>query len=150
MQPVGTSQVGQNHRQSLPVLCPDSHREGAERSQDHDYILLLLLKTLASWKKSYDKPRKHIKKQRHHCADKGQSYIPIVTYRCESWTVKKAEHRRIDTFQLWCQRRLLRVPQTSRRSNQPILKEINPEHRHVISQKPQGDKNQGPWLRVFL
>ena len=47
-------------------------------------------------------------------------------YGCESWTVKKAEHRRIDAFELWCWRRLLRVPWTARRSNQPILKEINP------------------------
>ena len=48
-------------------------------------------------------------------------------YRCESWTIKKAECRRIDAFELWCQRRLLRVPCTARRSNQSILKEINPE-----------------------
>ena len=52
--------------------------------------------------------------------------FPVVMYRCESWTVKKAEHRRIDAFKLWCWRRLLRVPWTSRRSNQSILKEINP------------------------
>ena len=50
-----------------------------------------------------------------------------VMYGCESWTVKKAEHRRIDAFELWCWRRLLRVPWTTRRSNQSILKEINPE-----------------------
>ena len=48
-------------------------------------------------------------------------------YRCESWTIKKAQHRRIDAFELWCWRRLLRVPWTARRSNQSILKEINPE-----------------------
>ena len=54
--------------------------------------------------------------------------FPVVTYRCESWTIKKAEHRRIDTFELWCWRRLLRVPWTARRSNQSILKEINPEY----------------------
>ena len=50
----------------------------------------------------------------------------VVTYRCESWTVKKAKHRRIDAFELWCWRRLLRVPWTARRSNQSILKEISP------------------------
>ena len=49
-------------------------------------------------------------------------------YGCESWTIKKAEHRRIDAFELWCWRRLLRVPWTARRSNQPILKEISPEY----------------------
>ena len=53
--------------------------------------------------------------------------FPVVMYGCESWTVKKAEHRRIDAFELWCWRRLLRVPWTAR-SNQSILKEINPEY----------------------
>ena len=54
--------------------------------------------------------------------------FPVVTYGCESWTIKKAERRRIDAFELWCWRRLLRVPWTARRSNQSILKEINPEY----------------------
>ena len=54
--------------------------------------------------------------------------FPVVMYGCESWTVKKAEHQRIDAFELWCWRRLLRVPWTARRSNQPILKEISPEY----------------------
>ena len=54
--------------------------------------------------------------------------FPVVMYGCESWTIKKAERRRIDTFQLWCWRRLLRVPWTARRSNQSILKEISPEY----------------------
>ena len=53
---------------------------------------------------------------------------PVVKYVCESWTIKKAEHRRIDAFELWCWRRLLRVPWTARRSNQSILKEISPEY----------------------
>ena len=53
--------------------------------------------------------------------------FPVVMYGCESWTIKKAEHQRIDAFELWCWRRLLKVPWTSRRSNQFILKEINPE-----------------------
>ena len=54
--------------------------------------------------------------------------FPVVMYGCESWTVKKAEHRRIDAFELWCWRRLLRVLWTARRSNQSILKEISPEN----------------------
>ena len=54
--------------------------------------------------------------------------FPIVMYGCESWTVKKAEHRRIDAFELWCWRRLLRVPWTAKKSNQSILKEISPEY----------------------
>ena len=54
--------------------------------------------------------------------------FPVVTYGCESWTIKKAESRRIDAYELWCQRRLLRAPWTARRSNQSILKEISPEY----------------------
>ena len=54
--------------------------------------------------------------------------FPVVMYGCESWTINKAELRRIDAFELWCWRRLLRVPWTARRSNQSILKEISPEH----------------------
>ena len=54
--------------------------------------------------------------------------FPVVMYRCESWTIKKAEHWRIDAFELWCWRRLLRVSWTARRSNQSILKEISPEY----------------------
>ena len=53
--------------------------------------------------------------------------FPVVMYGCESWTIKKAEHQRIDAFELWCWRRLLRVPWTARRSNESILKEIHPE-----------------------
>ena len=54
--------------------------------------------------------------------------FPVVMYACESWTIKKAEHRRIDAFELWCWRRLLRVPWTAGRANQSILKEISPEY----------------------
>ena len=54
--------------------------------------------------------------------------FPVVMYGCESWTINKAEHQRIDAFELWCWRRLLRVPWTARRSNQSILEEINPEY----------------------
>ena len=87
---------------------------------------------LASWKKSYDQPRQHIKKQRHYFANKGPSsysYISLVVmYGCESWTIKEAEHQRIDTFELWCWRGLLRVPWTARRSSQSVLKQISPEY----------------------
>ena len=54
--------------------------------------------------------------------------FPVVIYRCESWTIKKAEHQRIDAFKLWCWRRLLRVSWTARKSNESIVKEINPEY----------------------
>ena len=55
-------------------------------------------------------------------------FFPVVMYGCESWTIKKAEHRRIDAFELWCWKRLLRVPWTARRSNQSILMKISPEY----------------------
>ena len=86
---------------------------------------------LTPWKKIYDLPWQHIKKQRHYFINKGpssQGYgFPVGMYGCESWTIKKAEHWRIDAFELWCWRRLLRVPWTARRSNQSILKDISPE-----------------------
>ena len=69
---------------------------------------------LTPWKKKYDQPRQYIKKQRHYFANKGQSsqtmVFPVVMYGYESWTIKKAEPRRTDAFELWCWRRLLRVP----------------------------------------
>ena len=85
------------------------------------------LKNAVSWKKSYGKPRQHIRKQRHYFANKAMIF-PGVMYGCDSWTIKKAECQRIDAFELWCWRRLLRVPWTARRSNQSILKEISPEY----------------------
>ena len=73
-----------------------------------------------------------MKKQRHYLANKGlssQSYgFPLVMYGCENWTIKKAENRRIGAFELWCWRRLFRVPWTARRSSESILKEISPEY----------------------
>ena len=81
---------------------------------------------LTPWKESCDQPWQHIKKQRHYFANKGpssQGYgFPVVMYGCESWTIKKAECRRIDAFELWYWRRLLRVPWTARWSDQFILK----------------------------
>ena len=96
------------------------------------------IKTLAPWNKNYNQPRQHIKKQRHYFASLGSPLptkvhqvkamvFPVVTYRCESWTIKKAEHWRIDAFEVWCWRRLLRVPWTAKRSNLSILKETSPE-----------------------
>ena len=88
------------------------------------------IKTLTPWKESYDQPRQHIQKQRHYFANKGPSSqrygFSSSMDGCDSWTIKKAEHQRIDAFELWCWRRLLRVPWTSRRSNQSTLKEISP------------------------
>ena len=88
----------------------------------------LEIKILAPWKKSYDKPTKHIKKQRHYFAKKFHIVkavvFPVVIYGCESWTLKKAECQRVDAFKLWCQT----IPWTARRSNPSILKEISPEY----------------------
>ena len=89
-------------------------------------------KMLAPWKKSHNKPRQGIKKQRHHFADK-DPYSEIYGFSSghvwsESWTVKKAECWRIDAFELWCWRRLLRVPWTAKRAKQSILKEIISEY----------------------
>ena len=87
---------------------------------------------LAPWKKSYDKPRQCIQKQRHYFAEKVHivkaMVFSVVMYGWESWTIKKAECQRIDVFELWCCRRLLRVPWTARRTSQSILKEISPEY----------------------
>jgi len=96
------------------------------------------------WMKSYDNTRWSIKKQRHHFANKVCVVIamvfPVNMYGCERWTIKKVECQRIAALELWCWRRLLRVPWTARRSNQPILKEINLEYsleRWMLKQKLQ-------------
>ena len=85
---------------------------------------------LSPWKESYDQPRQHIKKERHYLSTKVHlvkaMVFPVVMYGCESLTIRKAERWRIDASELWCRRRLLRVPWTARRSNQSILKEISP------------------------
>ena len=84
------------------------------------------------WKETYEQTRHHIQKQRHYFTTKVHLVkaivFPVVVYRCESWTIKKAECQRINAFKLWCLRRLLRVPWTARSSNQSILKEISPEY----------------------
>ena len=89
------------------------------------------LKDAGPWKKSYNQPRQHIEKQRHLltkvCLVKAMVFL-VVMYGCESCTIKKAEHRRIDAFEPWCWRRLLRVRWTAKRSNQSILKEVSPEY----------------------
>ena len=76
--------------------------------------------------------RQYIENQRHYFANKGLSsqamVFPVVMYGCESWTIKRAEDRRIDAFELWCWRKLLRAPWTAERSNLSILKEIKPEY----------------------
>ena len=88
-------------------------------------------KTLTPWKKSYDQPRQHIKKQRHYFAKVHlvkYMVCAVVMYGCESCPITKAEGWRIGAFELWCWRRLLRVPWIARRANQSILKEISPEY----------------------
>ena len=87
---------------------------------------------LTPQKERYDQPRQHIKKQRHYTLPTKVRLVkamvfPVVMYGCESWSIKKAECWRIDASELWCWRKLLRVPWTARRSNQSIWKEISPE-----------------------
>ena len=87
---------------------------------------------LDAWKKSYDKPRQCIKSRDITLPTKVHivkaMVFPVVICECESWTIKKAEHQRIDAFELWSWRRLLRVPWTARTSSQSILKEISPAY----------------------
>ena len=102
---------------------------GSKISADGDYSHEN--KTLALWKKRYDKTRQYIKKLTNHFANKGSSSQGYGFSSGHVWMweldhIKKAECQRIDAFELWCWRRLLRVPWTARRSNQSILKEINP------------------------
>ena len=89
------------------------------------------IKMLTPWKESYDQPRQHIKKSRDITLPPKVHLVKalvfqVIMYGCEGWTVKKAEHQRIDAFELWCWGRLLRIPWTARRYNQFILKEICP------------------------
>ena len=85
---------------------------------------------LTPWKESYNQPSQHLKSRDITLLTKVHlvkaMIFPVVMYGCESWTIKKVECQRIDAFELWCWRRLLRVPWTARRSNQSILKEISP------------------------
>ena len=85
---------------------------------------------LTPWKRSYDKSRGHVKSRDIILLTKVHlekaMVFPVVMYGCESWSIKKTKHWRIDAFELWCWRRLLRVPWTARRSNQSLLKEISP------------------------
>ena len=91
------------------------------------------LKDIAPWKKSYDQSRQHIENQRgitlptKVCLVKAIVFL-VVLYVCESWTIKKAEQQRMYAFELWCWGRLLRVPWIARRSNQSVLKAINPAY----------------------
>ena len=87
---------------------------------------------LTPWKERYEQPRQHIKKQRHYFVNKDHLFkavvFPVVMYGYERWIINKSECQRIDAFELWCWRRLIRVPWTARGSNQSILKEISLEY----------------------
>ena len=80
----------------------------------------------APWKKSFEKSRDITLPTKVHLVK--AIVFPVIMYGCESWTIKKAEHRGTDGFELWCWRRLLRVPWTAKKSNQSILKEISPKY----------------------
>ena len=112
----------------------NSHKLYFLRLQNYHRCVTAAMKLKNAWslEEKLWPTRQHIKKQRLSFANKGpssQSYgFSSVMYGCESWTIKKSEHLKIDVFELWCWRRFLRVPWTARRSSQSILKEIKPEY----------------------
>ena len=106
---------------------------------------------LAPWKKSYDKPRQHIQKQKHYFANKGPSSQSYGFFIGGSWTIKKAEHQRIDAFELWYWRRFLRVSWTARRSEDKMVGWHHRLNGHEFEQIPGDGEGQGilvccsPW-----
>ena len=123
--PITSRQIGGETMETVTDFIFLGSQITADGDCSHEIKRYLLL-----GEKSYDKNRQHIKKQRHYFSTKVciVKAIPIVMYGCESWAKKKAEHQRIDVFELWCWKRLLGVPWTARRPNQSILKEISPEY----------------------
>ena len=114
--------VGSEITQLCPTLC-DPTDCSLPGSSVHGILQARILEGVAiSFSRGSSRPRDRTQV----CLVKAVVF-PVVMYGCESWTVKTAEHRRIDAFELWCWRRLLRVPWNARRSNQSILKEISPE-----------------------
>ena len=128
---------------SGPIISWQINRQKMETVRDFIFLGFKItvddscsheIKMLASWKKSYDQPRQHIKKQRHYFANKSPSSKTYgfssshahAWHECESWTRKKSVRQRIDAFELWCWRRLLRVPWTARRLNQSIQRGNQP------------------------
>ena len=118
-------QEGSIHLFSSPrhLILPDKVLREIQQSPALSITMGSCVSALSPWQESYDQPRQHIKKQRHYFANKFRlvkgMVFPVVMYGCESWTIKKAERRRIDAFALWCWRRFLRVPCTTRRSTSP-------------------------------
>ena len=120
-----------------------ANRQGNSGNSDRFHLLWLQItaddncshkikRHLAPWKKSWTNLHSTLKSRDITLSAKVHMIkamdFPVVMYGCESWTIKKASHQRIEAFELWCWRRLLRVPWIARRSNQSILKEINPEY----------------------
>ena len=126
--PITSWQISGKNVETVSDFIFLGYKINVDGNCSHEIKRLLLLGRTAT-----QKPRQHFKKQRHHFANKSvysQScvFFPVVTYGCESWTIKKAACRRTDAFKLWCCIRLLRALWTARRSNQSILKEISPEY----------------------
>ena len=124
--PITSCQIDEENRNSERLYF-GGHQNHCRWSLHHE------IKTLAPWKKSYDQPRQQIKKQRDITLPtqvrlvKAMVFL-VVTYGCENWTIKKAEHWRIDAFELWWWKTLLKVPWTARKSNQSTTKEFIPEY----------------------
>ena len=108
------------------MMC-SMHRLNKQGDSSHEIKRHLLLGRKAMTKVDSILKSRDITLPTKVCLVKAMVF-PVVMYGCESWTIRKAEHRRIDAFELWCWRRLLRIPWTARRSNQSILKEISPEY----------------------
>ena len=130
--PITLCQINGENVETVAVFIFLGSRISANNDCSHKIKGSSLEEKLQQTQKSYNKPRQHVEKQRHHFADKvcigKEMFVPVVLYGCESCTIKKAEHGRIDAFKLWYWRRLLRVLWTARRSNQSTLEEINPEY----------------------
>ena len=125
--PTTSQQIDGERKETVTEFTLGGSKITADGDCSHGIKIRLLL-----GRKAMTEPRQHIKKQRYYFASKVHlvkaMVFPIVMYGCESWTIKKAECQRTDIFDLWCWRRLLRVPWTARISNQSLLKEISPEY----------------------
>ena len=125
--PIPSWQIDGERKETVTEFTLGGSKITADSDCSHEIKIRLLL-----GRKAMTEPRQHIKKQRYYFASKVHlvkaMVFPIVMYGCKSWTIKKAECRRIDIFELWCWKGLLRVPWTARISNQSLLKEISPEY----------------------
>ena len=125
--PITSWQIGGETMETVTYFIFEGSKITADRDCSHEIQRRLLLGRRAMTNLDTILKSRHITFPAKVCLVKAMAFL-VVMYGCESWTIKKAEHQGIDAFELWCWRRLLRVPWTARRSNQSILKEISPEY----------------------